>query len=414
MKHALTLTLALSLGVAALLAPGLSRAEEPAAQQKSEKRAQMASFFDAGAQAYDAGQYVVAAEAFLKAHALLPSPALLFSAAQSYRRQYLGAPSLDTLRQAISLYREYLRADPNAPRREDANIALEALVPIEARLASDTTQPKADPSAAPAGGTRLLLSARPDGAQVSLDGGPFVPAPVVLPTKDGPHVVRVRADGHHDEEVAVQAVENELIPSHVVLRPKPAKLDLRGTAGARIAVDGQPRATLPLEAPLLVEPGAHTVTVTARGHRPWLESLELRPDASATLRANLVQTPQRLAAWTVLGASVAGAIVSGTLTGLTLARQSEALAIRDRLATGQLTPAERDRYNAAVQTRNDLGLAAGITAGATLLALAAGTGLYVLDEPEALSHGERPRRNEPRPRVELSVGVLSGGLRLSF
>src|SRR5512133_1683137 len=69
------------------------------------------NLFDAGAEAYDAGQYLIAAEAFLKAHALIKSPALQFSAAQAYRRQYLADGSPDSLRRAVRLYRDYIRED---------------------------------------------------------------------------------------------------------------------------------------------------------------------------------------------------------------------------------------------------------------------------------------------------------------
>src|SRR5262245_16266171 len=94
------------LALAMTCAAASTRAEMPA-----DKRAQASSFFDAGAQAYDAGQYLVAAEAFLKAHELLPSPTLLFSAAQAYRRQYLQQPTPEALERSIGLYRDYLRTD---------------------------------------------------------------------------------------------------------------------------------------------------------------------------------------------------------------------------------------------------------------------------------------------------------------
>src|SRR5262245_51541958 len=114
-----------SLGAALLLTSARAGADTT-----PPRLAQAADFFDAGAQAYKAGQYAVAAEAFLKANDLSPSPALLFSAAQALRKQYLIEPSLDTLQRSISLYRDYLQKDPQAKRREDAMQALSTLVPI--------------------------------------------------------------------------------------------------------------------------------------------------------------------------------------------------------------------------------------------------------------------------------------------
>ncbi len=136
-----SLALVMAIGLAATASP--ARADEGAKEK-------MKNFFDAGAEAFKAGKYLAAAEAFEKAHALVPSAPLLFSAAQAYRRQYLVDPSPDTLRRALSLYREYLRADPKANRREDAMEALAVLVPIETRAAQQSlpgTTP--EPGAAP-------------------------------------------------------------------------------------------------------------------------------------------------------------------------------------------------------------------------------------------------------------------------
>jgi tetratricopeptide (TPR) repeat protein len=408
-----------SLALALLLAAGAARADAPA-----DARAQASTFFDAGAQAYDAGEYLVAAEAFERAHALVPSPSLLFSAAQAYRRQVLTQPSPDALQRAVALYRAYLRADPKAKRREDAIAALEALAPIEARLSPPAAPPAegpapasapatpATPASAAVPATRLLLTARPDSAQVSLDGGPFRPTPVVAGVEPGPHVVRVRAEGYHEEQLAVGALPNELVPRHVVLRPKPARLRVTGTSGARVAVDGQVRATVPTDTPLAVDPGVHFLAVTLPGHEPYSARIELGRDQATSLVADLPPTPQRIAAWAALSAGAAGAVASSVLTGLALSRQGDAVALRDQRAAGALTTEERDRYNGAVMARDDLALAAGVAGGLSALTLVAGVGLLVLDDPEAPTPPEAPA--EPPPRTEFTVGALSLGLRVGF
>lgn len=404
----------------------------PAASAEGDTRAQAAEYFDAGAQAFDAGQYAVAAEAFLKAHELAPSPALLFSAAQAYRRRYLAEPSPDALRRAVALYREYLRADPKAKRREDAMSALEALAPIEARLSA----PPAPPSVAPDGTlvqipvpggdpgspppaqrtTRLLLTALPDTAQISLDGGSFQRTPVVAPAAPGDHAVRVRAEGYHEEQLTVRAVPDELIPRHVVLRPKPARLRVRGSSGARVTVDGQLRATVPTATPIEIEPGVHTITVTLPGREPFSRRLELRRDEALDLSAELPLTSQRIAAWAVLSAGAAGAVASGVLAGLALGRDAEAVELRDQRDAAGLSVDERDRFNRAVAARNDLALASGVSGGAAALALITGVGLFVLDQPEALPPPGGPSERTPRPapRVDFTVGALSLGVRGAF
>ncbi|MCC6551536.1 MAG: PEGA domain-containing protein [Polyangiaceae bacterium] len=394
------------LALSALLALGAAPAR---ADEAEGARAQAANYFDAGAQAYDAGKYLAAAEAFMKAHALVPSPSLLFSAAQAYRRQYLADPAPDTLRRAVSLYREYLKVDPAGRRRDEAMKALEALAPIEARLAP----PEAAPAAAkrPA---RILLTAPPAGAQASIDGGAFVAIPHEAEVAPGPHVVRVRAPGHVEEQVTVVAVASDLVARHVPLRPKPAKLVIRGTSGARVEIDGRARALVPTEAPLSLEPGAHFISVTLAGHKPWGQTMDFRPDQSTELTLELPQTSQRVAAWAVLSAGAAGAVASGVLAGLAIARQSEASDLRDKLESSGLTPAERDRYNDAAAARDDLALASGLVGGFAALTIGAGAGLFAFDDAQVLPPGDARPAAQPGAHTEVTLGFLSLGVRGRF
>lgn len=387
-------------------------AAAPARAQKAEgPRAAAADFFDAGAQAYQAGQYLIAAEAFLRANDLSPSPALLFSAAQSYRRQFLTEPSAFTLRRAVALYREYLRSDQAPRRREDAMSALAALSPFELRFAEggDAGEPARE---AP---TRLLLTTPAEGAEVSVDGGAFAPAPLVARVPPGAHQVRVRAAGYEEEQLTVQALAHELVPRHVVLRPHPARLTVEGPSGAQVSVDGQLRATLPLAAPLPLAPGAHFVAVTATGHQPFGGVVDLPRDGAGQLAAPLRPTRQRVGAWATLAVGAAGALTAGALGGVALVRQGEAVQLSDRQAATPLAPAERDSYNAALKARDDLARAAAIVGGVSVVALVAGVGMFALDRPEvAPPDDERLRAPRPGPRVELEVGLGRLGLRGSF
>lgn len=410
----------------------LSLAVAPAAAQADarptpEQVAQAESYFNAGAQAYEAGQYQVAAEAFLEAHERVPSPSLLFSAAQALRRQYLTEPSPDALRRAIALYREYLRQDPKATRREEAVTALGSLVPLEARLAGEGAEAAGGegatapggPAAATrpaAGGTRLLLSSPAEGARVSVDGQPFVAAPLVAPVVPGAHRVRVQATGHYEEELTVVAVAGELMPRHVVLRVKPAQLRVTGTGGAHIAVDGGVRGTVPTTGAIAIEPGVHVVEVSLPGYELFRRELRVKREQAVALDADLRMTSRRVTAWTALGVGAAGAVATGVLGGLALASQSEAVELRDRKDAGSLTPSERDRYNAAVDARGSLGAAAAVAGGVSFLAAAVGFGLFAFDEPKGLG-GAPPAAPSPRdPGVdaEFTVGWLSAGVRARF
>jgi tetratricopeptide (TPR) repeat protein len=382
-----------------------------AVAQTPEAIARATEYFDAGAQAYKAGQYLVAAEAFLKANDTAPNPALLFSAAQAYRRQFLAEPAKTPLHHAISLYREYLKVDKKAKRREDAMQAIGALVPFEARFPAEG----ADAEDKAAKQTRILLTSAAEGAEASVDNGPFVAMPAVPKVSPGQHAVKVRALGYQQASVSVTAISNELLPLHVALQPKPARLAVRGTSGARVEVDGLLRATLPLRAPIALTPGAHFVSVTLNGHKPWSEVVEAKRDAEIALTADLAQTRQRIAAWSTISVGAAGAIAAGVLGGLAIARQSEATALRDKQVTTPLTPSERDTYNAAIAARDGLSKGAAVAGAVSALVIATGLGLFVVDKPDVLPpNDERLRAPGQPPKVELLVGLLSIGVRGSF
>lgn len=403
--------------LALLAAPQAASAEEDPAKLKDRMR----NFFDAGAEAFKAGQYLAAAEAFEKANALVASPALLFSAAQAYRRQYLVEPSPVTLRKALSLYREYLSADPKAKRREDAMEALAVLVPLETRAgehpadsnpAAQTTgnSPPQDPKRT----ARILITTGAEGAEISLDGGAFQPAPLVASVEPGAHRARVRAPGHDEEEVTVPAVANEQVPQHVTLRPKPGRLDITGTSGARIHVDGKPLGTVPVKS-LSTPPGQRFVTVMMNGHEPWAREVLVEKDRTTELSADLRWTQQRKIAWATISVGIAGALSTAVVGGLALDRQNSALALLDKQAAAPLSIDERERYNLAVRERNDFGQAAAITGAVSALILGTGVGLYAFDEPQApASDSGTKTPHKPSPITTFEVGLGSASLRVTF
>lgn len=422
LSHRLVLPACLALALAG--APGSARADD----DEAAKRALVTNSFEAGAAAYSAGKYLAAAEAFEKAYALLPSPPLLFSAAQAYRRQYLVEPSSGTLRRALALYRQYLASDPKANRREDAMEALAVLVPLEVRMppaeggtdaappdgapAAPSTRPPADPKRT----ARILITASAEGAEVSLDGGPFEAAPLVTSVEPRTHTARVRAPGHDEEQVSVPAVPNEQVSQHVRLHPKPGRLEIKGTEGARVFVDGKVAGTVSPGALLPVEAGLHVVSITANGHEPWTGRVEIERDRTLPLEANLALTTQRKVAWATLSAGAAGLIAGGVLGGLALDRQDDAFALRDRQQTGALSVDERDSFNAAVRDRNDLARASAIAFAASGVVLLTGAGLFVLDAPADVPPPERKpgAPGGPGTRATFEVGLGSATLRVQF
>jgi hypothetical protein len=425
-------------GVALAAALTLALGAPPARAQTVDeaKRLQMSNAFNAGAQAYKAGQYLAAATAFEQAYAILPSAALLFSAAQAYRRQYLAEPSPATLKRAISLYRDYLRVDPQANRREDAMEALQTLVPLEritVTMPAATGEPGAGigptvpvgtatgDGAAPAAQdasskrtARILISAGAEKGEVSLDGGAFVPSPLVAAVEPGRHRARLRAAGHDEEEITLDAVANEQVQRHVDLRLKPASLDVTGTSGARVSVDGKLVATVPDSTKIALDPGSHVVSVTLRGHEPFTRRVEAGGAQALHIEADLPLTQQRKIAWAGLGVSGLGLAATGILTGLTFARQGEAVSLRDQSAAAPLSVTERDQFNRAVNERNDFGQAAAVAGGVSVLTLAVSLGMFLFDEPEVVVPPDTRGPGKPAPQTTLEVGLGSAGVRVVF
>lgn len=401
----------------AVVTLGLTLAGTASARPDAAAIAKAENFFDAGAQAFETGEYVAAAESFMKAHALVNSPALIFSAAQAYRRDFLTNATEVSLHEAVRLYRQYVKAGAEAKRREDAMLALEALAPVAAKLvAAAGTDPSPTAPVAPPN-TRLLLAAGGPGgpaagAQVSVDGQPYRATPLLLPVSPGPHRVRVNAPGYHDGEITVLAIAGELVPHHVQLEPVPAHVVVTGTAGAVFSVDGRARATVATP-PIAVDAGARFVSVTRSGHVPYAQVLDLERGSRVYLDVELMPTRQRVGSWVTLGVGAASLVACGVLAGFVVDRDLSAATLRDKLNSEVgLLPTERDVYNATVAARDDFVLAAAVTGGAGLLTLVSGVALYAFDNPDVVVP-----RNEPAPstpKSQFTIGFATVGVSGSF
>ena len=380
------------------------KAPEKTAGPSAKQRA--SALFDAGAEAYEAGQYRVAAEAFLEANGLVPSASFVFSAAQALRREHLASGDGPTLRKAIGLYREYLRLDPGAKRREDALRALEGLVPLEARLPAEATTAPSE-----AAGTRLLLAAKPEGAEVSLDGGPFVRTPAVIKVSVGPHVARFRAPGHDDASATVTALEGELVPSLVRLEPRPSLLRVVAPGGALVSLDGEARGLAPLASPLRATPGAHFMSVTLRGRKPFATTLTLAGQETRLVDVKLEPTSQRVGALALLGTGLASAAACASLGAFALDAEQGAGALEARRAREGLDVAGRDRLNQLVRQRNELAAATVLAGAVSVLSLSFGTALHRFDFPPVVPPPPRPATKPAAPRVELELSLGGLGVR---
>jgi hypothetical protein len=340
------------------------------------------TYFEAGQEAYRAGLYLEAAAAFEKANKLIPTPAITFSIAQSYRLHYFVKQEPTHLRLAIDAYRRYLREVEKGGRRADAIEHVNALEETLERIERETQKPvTVQPQEQP---TRLMITSQTEGAKISIDGSDPAETPLTRVVAPGEHKVVVEANGHFTSEKKLVAVEGELIAQEITLEPKPATVSIDAPEGADIRVDGRLAGVAPLGGPLALEAGKHTIVVSAVGKHPTKHDLSVARGDVKTVEVELEQTLQRTISYWLLGLGAASFVVTGIVVGIALGSEARARLLLRKLEVDMvnLTPAEFKEYMDSRDRRNDL-LAAS-TAGLVGGVLFAGIGglLFFLDRPD--------------------------------
>jgi len=135
-------------------------------------RARARALYDQGAQAYNESRYYQAAQYFLEAHSIYPTPQLLFNVAKAYDK--LGVAT-----SALSFYRNYLRQLPEAP---DAAEVEKRVHELEATVAQQGLQ-------------QLSILSDPSRALVTIDGRPVGITPWTGQTWPGDHQLTITLDG---------------------------------------------------------------------------------------------------------------------------------------------------------------------------------------------------------------------------
>ena len=386
--------------LAALIASPARAQDKP--DSKTVERAR--DYFAAGSEAYGDGQYLVAITAFEEAYRLVPRPAIAFSLAQAHRLQYTVNPDPRHVAEAVRLYRLYLDEVSRGGRRNDAAQHLQALVPLHDDLEArgkigDNTAGSAGRTAPAA--TQLMVQSKTPGARGSIDGSELSKMPVIGDVKPGTHKVRVEAPGHFAQETEATAVEGRLILVPVDLEPMPAKVSFKVPDGARIEIDGRAITGDRTE----IKAGPHFVSIVKRGHRPVSREIDLELGENFTLEADLETTGQRKASYWVLGSAGVLLVATGVSTALTLSAQGEARDIENQIAGGQnITDAQRQAHNSAINDRNDFRIMSLILAGSAVAVATTGALLYWIDVPRI----EAPQASDLTPERPNLVPVVTG------
>ncbi len=322
------------------LSPGLARAES------ERDRAEAKTYFDAGAQAYERGQFEAALLAFERSQALAPRPGTLFSMAQTERRQFVIDRDKRRLVHAAALYREYLTLVPEGGRRSEAADALVELEPM--LVGADEGLAQSDPTAIRP--SRLMVTSGTPGAQVSVDDGEPQPAPFIGILPEGEHQITVSAEGHVNANRTVSLQRGAILAIDLSLDLSPALIAVRALDGTHVYVDGKLLGITPLS-PFEVQPGPHTVATARHGTTASTTRINARAGNTVRVESELAPSGQRVTAWVVLSASFASATAGAIFLGLTLSEQSAAQDLAALRETRALTPDEANDYNDAIDRR---------------------------------------------------------------
>ena len=307
-------------------------------------------YFNAGAQAYTAGQFAPAIAAFEEAYRLAPRPPILFSLAQAQRKQYFVDHKPYLLEKAVENFRKYVEQVPQGGRRADAVQALSELEPVlEQMKAAKVNMAEEKPAKLPA---RVMVTSPTPGATVAIDAGKPGEAPLVAEVPAGKHTIVVSAKGFAPETRAVQVVDGAVEVLDLPLAELPALLMVHAPAGADIVVDGRPLGVAPLSAPLQVGHGHHFVAVLENGTRAYTTEIDAVRGQTVTMDAQLSTSSQRIAAYVVLGAGVAGLVTGGVFTGLSLKNESNAKSILDARGAGNIDAGQLADYDSARNARD--------------------------------------------------------------
>ena len=372
----------------------------PAAHAQNADVDRAKTFFNAGARAYDAGDFTTAIEAFEAAEKLAPRPAILFSIAQAHRRQYFLDGKPEHLRVAIQDYRGYIDATPPGQgRRTDAAQALTDLVPIADKLAPDTGAKTAE-----AKHTKINVSSPQPGAQISCDNAaPTAPGvPLTLEVRPGNHPCKVTAAGFFDATHDVMAVEGEFVPVEVTLTERPARLIVMNANGAEVSIDGR-TAGVASAAGISLPAGVHLVAIGRNGHNAYVQEVEFLRGEEKKINVDLGSSGQRKIARGALVLGGAGIVAGGVFTVIALVEEGRAKSVLEKSGTQNLTGDDLSAYDSARTARTTWTDAAIVGFGAGAAIAATGLVLYLFDTPN-LTNPTMPPDAKPVPQAPMKRG----------
>ena len=222
--------------------------------------------------AFKMGQYNNAARIWMSAYDRDPYPPFLYNIGRC--QQELGR-HLD----AVKSYRDYLQATQNADDRTVVEQKIRVLMTVV-----ESTH------------VALQIESRPSGAMFYIDEvlQGTTPFDGWLEPSEGVHRLRLTLVGHQpvERDVALEKGTKLALNFDLVAQDAPGHIVLRGGCeGAAVKLNDISVGSFPLDEPLDVPVGRHTVQVQCRDHIPFLASVDITAGATATLKVKRVRPP---------------------------------------------------------------------------------------------------------------------------
>lgn len=235
----------------------------------------------------------------------------------------------------------------------------------------------------------------------------------------GTYEVEVTLQGHAPAKHTIEVSPGEERRLTVQLVALPGWLEVRGTAGARITVNGKDPRILPLEQPYVLPPGLHVVEVTAEGYEKWVKTVEVKPDSRLMLDAMLVVLPRKAEPspveevaktaevrrswwpWVCIGTGAAALVTGGVMSGLAYRERGKVSGASQEggVVTG-LSMTDAASHVSKAKTYDQASYAMYVLGGATVVA---GVVLWVVQ-----------RTSKPIPGAPVAVASpVPGGMAVS-
>jgi tetratricopeptide (TPR) repeat protein len=300
------------------------------------KKAQVS--FDKAQLDYLQGKYDEAAQGFIDAFAARPFPQFLYNAGASFHMKGKKASDPDAYQKAVDAYRQYLEKDPQAADKAKVEKAIGVLESEIKRLKEQPAPPTAagtgsgssEAAAAPQTPSKeveqlgdakprglFVIESDPSNATIYLDDkrkGAFAATPW-SGSLDGDHKVIIEKRGYTVVERSVSADPTKLL----VFAASMSQQSFLGwveitsnVPGADIFIDDKSVGAVG-RTPLSqnIKPGKHTFWISADGYDEYRQEIEVIPNETHAVKAQLKGSPVGKINITGLGIEDATIIVDG-------------------------------------------------------------------------------------------------------